>query len=357
MTLVLSNDDVEKVLTMTDCIGVLERAYVELAAGRGVSRVRSDCLTPTERDDALYALKSMDGVVPSLGVAAVRVNSDILTWPKHGNALRRAKVPAAPDNRYTGLVLLFSTETGEPLAFFPDGVIQRMRVGATNGLAIKYLARADATKVGIIGSGWQAGAQLTAVCTVRKIGSIRCYSPNRDNREAFASHMSAALGVEVVPVDQPEDAIRGSDLAMCATSSIDPVFFESWIEEGMHISSIKRPEIELKAIKRATRVVIHTNDANPLHVTTKDLAVPERSNGRGWTAAQGIDFSKLPTLPDLIAGKTEGRRSNDDVTCFINNLGMGIQFAATGSVVYDKAREYGLGHELPTEWFTEDVHP
>ena len=140
MTLILSNDDVETLLTMRDCIEVMEEAYVELAHGRGVSRTRSDCFTPTSRADALYSLKSMDGVAPKLGVGAVRINSDIITWPRRGSNLRREKVPAAPNGRYVGLVLLFSVETGEPLAILPDGVMQRMRVGAANGLGIKYLA-------------------------------------------------------------------------------------------------------------------------------------------------------------------------------------------------------------------------
>src|SRR5712692_6963198 len=127
MTLILSNDDVEKLLTMHDCIEVMEEAYVELAEGRGVSRTRSDCFAPTTRTDALYSLKSMDGVVPKLGIGAVRINSDIITWPSRDGNVRREKVPAAPGNRWVGLVLLFSAETGEPLAIFPDGCLQRLR--------------------------------------------------------------------------------------------------------------------------------------------------------------------------------------------------------------------------------------
>ncbi|MGH6784514.1 MAG: hypothetical protein ACREBP_07810, partial [Sphingomicrobium sp.] len=73
MTLILSNADVEKLLTMRECIDVLEEAYAELAQGRGVSRTRSDSMTPTSRPDALYSLKSMDGVVPKLGIGAVRI--------------------------------------------------------------------------------------------------------------------------------------------------------------------------------------------------------------------------------------------------------------------------------------------
>jgi hypothetical protein len=89
------------------------------------------------REDGLYALKSMDGVIPKLGVGAIRINSDILTFPEGEGGMRRVKVPAAPGNRYVGLVLLFSSHTGEPLAIMPDGVIQRARVGATNALAAK----------------------------------------------------------------------------------------------------------------------------------------------------------------------------------------------------------------------------
>ena len=357
MTLILSNDDVETLLTMRDCIEVMEEAYVELAHGRGVSRTRSDCFTPTSRADALYSLKSMDGVAPKLGVGAVGINSDIVTWPRRGNNMRREKVPAAPNNRYVGLVLLFSVENGEPLAILPDGVMQRMRVGAANGLGIKYLARADAKTVGILGSGWQAGAQLMAACAVREIETIRCFSPNARNREAFAAAMSATLGVEVVPVGQPEEAIKGADIAMCATNSIDHIFFARWLEPGMHVSSIKRPEIEGAAIKRADRVAIHWNEPSPIHVAAEGVVIEEKIAGRGWQLAGEIDFKTLPTLPELVIGRAGGRRSDAEVTCFINNIGLGYQFAAAGSLVYRKAKERGLGHELPTDWFTEDVHP
>jgi alanine dehydrogenase len=357
MTLILSNDDVEKLLTMPECIAALEEAYVELAEGRGVTRTRSDCITPTARPDAVYGLKSMDGVIPKLGIGAIRINSDIVTFPKRGNNVRREKVPAAPNGRYCGLVLLFSTENGEPLAILPDGVMQRMRVGATNGLGVKYLARRDATRVGILGSGWQAGTQLMAVCAVRRVSAIACFSPNREHREAFCKQMSETLGMEVVPVEQTEDAIADADVVMCASNTLDAIFFERWIRPGMHLSSIKRPEIEMKALERADRLVLHSHDASPIHVTTRDIAFAEKAKERGWSAVAELDFQKLPTLPDLIAGRVEGRKSDTEVTCFMNNIGLGYQFAAAGAVVYRKAREAGAGHELPTDWFTEDVHP
>jgi len=355
MTLILSNADVEKLLTMPECIDALEESYVELAEGRGVNRTRSDCITPTSNPNAIYGLKSMDGVIPKFGIGAIRINSDIVTFPKKGNNVVREKVPAA-NGRYVGLVLLFSSENGEPLAILPDGVMQRMRVGAANGLGIKYLARSNATTVGILGCGWQAGAQLMAACAVRKIASVRCFSPTKDRREAFATEMSTLLGIEVTAVDQPETAIAGSDIAMCASNSLDPIFFERWIEPGMHLSSIKLPEIEVSAIKRADRLALHVHEQKPIHVSARDLPLAKEANEHGWSG-RDIEFDKLPTIPELITGRAQGRQSDREVTCFLNNIGLGYQFAAAGAVVLRKAKGSGLGHELPTDWFTEDVHP
>jgi ornithine cyclodeaminase/alanine dehydrogenase-like protein (mu-crystallin family) len=357
MTLILSNDDVTAVLTMPECIEVLEDAYRELAAGRGATRTRSDVFAATSREDALYSLKSMDGVAPKSGVGAVRINSDVVTWPTRDGNARREKVPSAPGGRWVGLVLLFSSETGEPLAIFPDGVLQRMRVGATNGLGAKYLARSDARTVGLLGSGWQAGSQVMAITAVRPIERIRCYSPNREHREAFANEVGEQVGVEIIPVDSPEAAVRGADVVLCATNTIDTVFFERWIEPGQHISSIKKPEIEPAAIARSDRVVVHTHDTRPMQVLTEGVVLPENAEGKGWSLAGEVDFDALPELKDLIAGTVPGRVSPEQVTCFLNNLGLGYQFAATGALVYRKAREQSRGQELPTDWFTEDVHP
>jgi alanine dehydrogenase len=90
--------------------------------------------------------------------------------------------------------------------------------------------------------------------------------------------------------------------------------------------------------------VIHTHEDKPLHIAAKSLAVAETGEDQGWSRGKGIDFGGTPTLPDVIAGKAAGRRADHEVTCFINNLGMGYQFAAAGAVVYRKAKESGLGH-------------
>src|SRR5205814_10661312 len=138
----------------------------------------------------------MDGVAPFAGVAAIRLASEILTWPKdaQGHA-KKVRIGAAPNGRFVGLVLLFSTTTGEPLAILPDGVIQRMRVAATTALDAKYLARADASEVAMLGCGWRAEAQVQAIVEVRKIAKVRCYSPNGERRAGFAAAMRERTGI------------------------------------------------------------------------------------------------------------------------------------------------------------------
>ncbi len=357
MTLILSNEDVSRVLTVPDCIDILEDAYRDLHAGSAVTRRRSDCLVPSEREGAVYGFKSMDGVIPGQGVSAIRLNSDIVTWPRIDGNLRRVKVPAAPNDRWVGLILLFSTENGEPLAILPDGVVQRTRVGATNGLGVKYMARENARSIGILGSGWQACTQLQAACAVRKIEFIKCYSPNPAHRVNFAQEMSDILGIEVSPVSTVDGAVDDVDIVMCASNSIEAIFFEKWLRPGLHVSSIKTPEIEEAALLKADRVGLHFGQLSPDTIVAKGLQTPDRRAGKGWDANRKFSFDGCPYLPQMIVGDVKGRQSDSEITCFVNNMGLGLQFASAAGLAYRKAKEAGLGHELPTDWFTEDVHP
>ncbi|MCH8916607.1 MAG: hypothetical protein IIC52_00965 [Proteobacteria bacterium] len=102
-------------------------------------------------------------------------------------------------------------------------------------------------------------------------------------------------------------------------------------------------------------------DGAPIHCVAEGMAgmeaLPSRFTAEGWADIAHLDFTKMPVLTDLIAGHAKGRQGADEVTCLINNFGLGIQFAAIGASVLDRAKEAGLGHQLPTEWFTQTVHP
>jgi alanine dehydrogenase len=352
MTLLLSNDDVDQALTMPDCLEAMETAYRDLGEMRGANGVRSEILTPTSRDDALHSLLTMGGVVPRFGVGAVRINSDILTWPNSAGGLRRVKVPAAPNNRYVGLVLLFSTQTGEPLAIYPDGIVQRMRVGACCGLGAKYLARAGACDVAILGTGWQAGGQAMAICAVRKVKRIRCYSPNPERREAFAREMGAKLGVEIVPVAAAREAVSGADIVMCATNSMEPIFPAEWLEPGMHVSSLKRLELDASVIAGADVTFIHMRDAGSKTIRSAGADLSRDTEEKKGALTSKIGRDSLPELTDLLLQRKPARRSDRDITLFLNYTGAGYQFAATGHVIYTKARALGLGREIDTDLLT-----
>jgi ornithine cyclodeaminase/alanine dehydrogenase-like protein (mu-crystallin family) len=355
MTLILSNDEVEASLSMADCLAASEDAYRAFGRNEAATGVRGEILSPSTRDDALYSLLTMAGVVPSFGIGAVRINSDILTWPKTAQGLRRKKVPAAPGARYVGLVLLFSTETGEPLAIYPDGMVQRMRVGATCGLAAKYLARRDARTLAVMGAGWQAGGQVMAMTAVHDIEQIRCYSPTEATREAFAKEWRETLDVEVTAAASLEDALSGADIVACATNSMEPVLNAELLEPGMHVSSISRLELPAETASRADVVFTHVRGAESKVTRIEGADLARDTDQAKERRATAIGQGEMPTLPDLLLEHAPGRTTDEEITLFLNYAGLGFQFALTGAVIYKKAKELGLGNDIPTDWLTSEL--
>src|SRR5215468_6587944 len=150
MALVLSNEDAEKVLTMGGAIEALEALYRDLGTGSAVNRPRTDLFTPTVANvgadiPSAHQFKTLDGAIPRLHVASIRVTSDVVAFPEVNGSRRRIKVPAATGKGYVGLVFLFSSSTGELIAIVQDGLLQRFTVGAINAIGAKYLAREDAS--------------------------------------------------------------------------------------------------------------------------------------------------------------------------------------------------------------------
>ena len=358
MTLVLSNDQVAQLLDIKDVIHRLEEGYRQAAAGQAILGSRADLNTITSRPESVYQLKSMSSVVPSLGVGAVRINSDILSYPTVEGKVRRQKVPLAPGNRWTGLVLLFSTETREPLMIFPDGVMQRLRVAGTSALGAKYMARSNADTVALIGSGWQAGGQVIAISAIKNIKKFRVYSMTFQNCKVFCETMSPEIGVDMEPFGNVGDAVSRSDIVLCATNSNENVLLDDHVEPGMHISSIRDNEIALAAIKNANVTAMHDTKSMDFsnYESTHGLVIKDQEKEAGNDPRMNY-LRSVPTLPDLITKKACGRVSDEQVTCFLNYRGLALQFAVCGALLYKRAKERKIGNALPTEWFTEDVLP
>jgi alanine dehydrogenase len=352
MTLLLSTDDTARVMSTRECIDVLEEAYRALAAQEATYRVRSDLVVHLSADED-QTLATMEGAIRPLGVAAIRLRSD------HNRRVIRHGVPstekyARQPGLFCGLVLLYSLETGEPLAIINDGHLQVMRVGATSALAGKYLARPDSRVLGIIGAGWQAHGHARAYAALFPLREIKVYCRTEQDRLRFAAEMTDELGVEVRAVRSAREAVEGSDIVAPCTDSRVPVLEEAWIADGTYTSSVRyHHELRLENTRRMDLVAVHSPTYGPLY----------RVPPPGEPADEGVEYgeAKAPLPPNaipleqIVGGLQPGRTSPTQRTLFVNNAGKGIQFAALGKVVYDRACEQGLGRDLPTEWFLQDI--
>jgi ornithine cyclodeaminase/alanine dehydrogenase-like protein (mu-crystallin family) len=358
MTLLLNNEEVEKALTPADTIAATESIYRELAEGAAFNRARSQVYLPVESQanpGFRYRFKSQEGGSPGTGVWALRITSDMAGHSFTAGVKRRRILPVATGNRYCGLVILFDIERIEPVAIMPDGVIQKLRVAALSAVGAKYLAPPKPKTLGLFGSGWQAGAHLEFLCSLFQFETIKVFSPNAQHRREFATAMGKKLDREIVAAASAKETVDGSDFIQAATASWDAVFDGHWVEKGMYVASIggsdasnKRREIDDETIRRADVYIVHS----------KEVARLDQSPDIWEVAQKGIrDWDSIHEIQDLLAGKVAGRTSSDQITVFNNNTGAGTQFAAVGSAVVKRARELGLGRELPTEWFLEDVSP
>jgi ornithine cyclodeaminase/alanine dehydrogenase-like protein (mu-crystallin family) len=237
----------------------------------------------------------------------------------------------------------------------PDGVIQKLRVAALSAVGAKYLAPEKPKVLGLFGSGWQASAHLEFLCSLFQFEKIKVFSPNSEHCREFAKSMSAKLSRPVEVASTPRETVEGSDVIQAATAAWDPVFDGQWVEKGMYVASIggsdasnKRREIDDETIRRSDLYIVHSKEVARLD-QSPDI----------WEAAQkGIKaWDSIYEIQELLSGRIAGRTSANQITVFNNNTGAGTQFAALGSAVVKRARKLGLGRELPTEWFLEDVSP
>jgi alanine dehydrogenase len=364
--LFLNNDDVHELLDMKTCLEALEVGYQDLAVGNAVHRPRLDVWAPSDEQDAFFRWGSMEGVCRTYGTFAIRMKSDMVRWPEGANEEKYCIEPGT----FCGLVMLFSTNNGEPLAIINDGVIQHMRVGGGAGLGVKYLAREDAEVVGIIGSGGMARTYLQAFAEVRNLKRVKVYSRSRERREAYAAEMRGRLDIRVDVLDNPEDVVRGSDIVSTCTDAMRPVFNCEWLEPGMHVTNLGGYELDEAVFDKANVIIRQgiggarlEEDAriqygrghSPVAFVAGTEEEMKRLPPAGRRMQQFGSGSALPSFTDLVNSAVSGRTSRDDITLYLNGGNQGLQFAAVGKVVYDKAREMGLGHEMPTGMFLQDI--
>ncbi len=381
----INNDDVQKVLTIGDTLLALEDGHRELARQELVARPRVDIYTETDNDGYFHRWGTMEGSSKGLHRHAIRMKSDVVSWRDHGGGRVEDKYCVEP-GLFCGLIFLFDTNNGEPLAIINEGYLQHLRVGALAGLGAKYLAKSDAATVGMLGAGGMARSHLMAFAAARPIKQVKVYSPTPANREVYAKEMSELLDVEVIPCGSAEEAVKGVDILSSCTNSVQPTVFASMLEPGMHLTQVAgelAPEVYARIDvgiggDPSSQVVqgIPVDDSEGFTTylagnvdALKHAMGPGRRQSR---VAAGNDRDSTPRsrvtpgfrgravpLVDLIAGTKQGRQSDKEISSSggVARGGgkQGLQFVTVASLVYEKARAAGLGREVPREWFLQDI--
>jgi ornithine cyclodeaminase/alanine dehydrogenase-like protein (mu-crystallin family) len=294
--------------------------------------------------------------VPSLGVHALRIVSEIIQEVEDGSAVRLRKIPAARGNRYVGLVLLFDIHTTEPLAIIQESGLQRLRVGVTSALAAKHLARPDSQRVAMFGTGWQAETQLRALIHTLPISRVEVFSTSPEKRSAFVDRMSQLVPVEVAEGDGSSQMIRNADIVVCCTNSLTPVFSGADLHEGQHVNSLQAGELDRVAHERADLICIRSIERS-LNYLEKGATEKPRHGTTLFDLADSFQ-EKWVELGSIIAGFHPGRTDPRQITLFGGSgtgpsSGLGLQFAATGKAAFEEAQRRGLGVEVPTELFLQ----
>jgi alanine dehydrogenase len=313
--LYLTEAEVARVLTMDLALDAVAAAFRKLAIDEAVNVPRQRCQT----DQVM--LHILPAAAKTLGVLGFKA----YTTSKAGAKFH---------------VTLFDGKTAEMTAILEADLLGQFRTGAASGVATKKLARADATTVGCIGTGKQARTQLLAVCKVRTIKKIHVFGRDPERRKAFAAHLAAETGVEVVPVGKPEDAVRSLDVIITATNAREPVLLGEWLGEGQHINLVgsnflAKAEADVEVFRRATMVA----------VDSREQANHEAGDFVAALNAGVLHWGDVREFPLVLVGKYPGRESPQDVTVF-KSLGLGIEDIALAVKVVELARKQGLGREI-----------
>ena len=317
MALLLSEADVRQILTMPMALAAVEDSFRRLADGSALLHSRQRLHIPGK--SYLHYMAAADGTGNYMGMK-------IYTSAKVGLRF---------------LVPLFQVDSGELLALIEADYLGQIRTGAASGLATKLLSRADASKIGIIGTGLQSRTQLHALSLVRAITGVRAFSRTPEHREHFAKEMTAQLGFPVAAVASAHEAVRGADIIVTSTTSTEPVLDGSWLTPGMHINAIganfpQKHELDGTAVRRCD--IIAADSREQSKIEAGDLIQMYGDDKRRW--------DNVTDLSEMVAGKTPGRTNPEQITLFKSN-GIAIEDIVVAGRIYEIAKESGMGRQVP----------
>lgn len=323
MTLILTKEEVMKVLNMADCINAVEKAFAELAKGSAILPLRTTIRT--EEGVSLY--------MPAYLKQSQALACKVVTVYKNNPS--KFHLPTT-----IGKVLLQNPLTGEVICIMDGSYLTAVRTGAVSGVATKYLANdKEEMQVSIFGAGIQAEMQLWAMKEVRKISKVLVYDIDVNKAKKFAEKMSQKLNLEI-KVGNSIDEMLQVDIICTATSSSVPLFDGSKLRDGTHINAIgshtpDARELDTETIKRSLFV---GDSLEACFNESGDIIIPLKE--------QSITHSHFyAELGEILIGKKSGRTNEKEITLFKSN-GLAIQDAAAAKIVYEKAKSLNIGMEI-----------
>lgn len=327
-TLILTEKDVRRLLTMQEVIGAVELAFAEKSAKRVQLPQKQYVFYERYNGD----LRTMQSYLEGLDISTVKV------------------VSVHPENRVkndlptvVATILVIDPRNGMPIAIMGGSWITDMGTGAAGGVAAKHLAQKTPETVGLIGAGAQARTQLRAILTVYgKLAEVKVWSRTKETRETFIKEMEHAVAGNVErmeAVEEAEDAVKGSKLLVTTTSSKTPLVMGDWISPGIHINCMGadapgRQELDPAILKRAKIVVDDKEQAS----YSGEINVPL---SQGKLKPEDI----WGELGEIAAGSKKGRTSNDEITVFVST-GLAIQDAVVANIAYRNAMAHRIGQTV-----------
>ena len=312
MPIYLSDEDVRSLITPDECADIIEKLCLDEAAGLTEQATTTELHLPKGpfrvKVGGAYGFNSY-GLKAYLGNAGYRV-------------------------------LVYDLDTGLE-GFVEAFAMTELRTGAVSAVAAKYLAEPSASTLGIVGTGREARAQLTALSRVRKLTKVRAFSRSPENRTAFAREMSERLELDVEAVDSAETCVRNSEIVLTITSANEPVVSGAWLEDGAFVCGVGatgkyRRELDEDAVARAKTVVVESRPVAEAECGELIYAVD-----RGK-----LRWSQVYELKDIVSGRIAARTDPADITLF-DSIGTGAQDVAVAAVALKKARAKGIGVDLP----------
>jgi len=307
-------------LSMTAAMAALEEAFRHLAEGRAENQPRHRVITPAKT--VLHYMAAADYATGYFGM----------------------KIYASGPKGIRFFVPLYQIASGEMVALVEADVLGQMRTGAASGLATRYMAREDATEVGLIGTGLQARTQLLGVAAARPLKRIRVFSRDEKRREDFARRMSEELGIPVEAQSGGEAAIREADIVIAATTAREPVILGRWLKAGAHVNAIganfpNRRELDSEVIERASWIVVDSVEQSKIEAG--DLIVPFAGQAERWNGVR-----ELSDLVTHAAGRVPSGKNRREITLFKSN-GVALEDIAVARLVYELAQQRNVGREVP----------